>query len=987
MKKSIIAMLISAVFLLSTLTPLLTVPTAYAVDPDDWYMTVEGVLDSDTYWLYPYATDKSLKIGFSKYGEMINTKDNVGLEYGAVDPFAPPAGTPVGSIAKTAWLQGWLVNITYFHRIHNTWRNVWATAQHSDATNFGGPWLRVDWTGDWHTTYGYEDPRDPGYEIGNYAAGLQYGGRKTNGTAVTDPITVLYDGPREFIALLRTVIYDHFPVEDIPLLEIRYTIVFNKVKKEVVLLKDLKTLVHEKYADEMKVQFSNRGEVDLGTQAHGYTSYYHFYTDGNQEGLPTVYDRDWVLNVTQDPCHPTNPKFANYSRAGPYPQETNPTYDLAVAIKPSAGYVWWAAFWPSLSDWEIDGWGMWWRSLTASDPHSVDAVAPRTEPSIPYYIGEWDFEMKPEGRMTMDGGFDQQQYRFVTIYGVTDLNDGDDANRGSGHSNVIDRETRYQLDEYFNPWDLQSAVHKETKQWVQYFTGTGTTTQRRPFHYVSTAEWDQYCVFAERVENLVTGELMNRREGDYSVTVNADGFGVISGLTSGSYKLLYSTKPDVADGRVWEWTTTQSLTKNVTLWHGNETMAYPGYILDTTWESGLGVGHGLKMEFPGWDFYLTEAGRENWTSGHMKQWRWDETDFKVFIEETYVSDIDNLHDPIDIIFDVQTIDGTVVGNITDFTIGNIWKNVTAPNDPTVTWPLDAETIHMLYLNHTLEISINVGFVVWTNETEQQTYGTLTLSVSYHVASYYREKHMGRQEWGVVGQHSHAVDSAGLSMVSAAFKNKQVEYGLAGADRYTSDVSMQMPWVMAKFGSGNTLADYYYHEEMDFRTALKNDWCRHWPITTSNMIGVGGPIANMLAWYGNDFTPAFFGIGQFTDYAPWENKISAITCWNKNAYESSNTVGYAVITTYKDINGTVLLLIWGHWGRDTYYITKWFHEEGIYQLQEAPAGITGMIVEIDYALTSGEGYKPTDFTVVELLGTISETYWKHYGEDKGGIHDP
>ena len=60
-------------------------------------MTVSGVLDSDYYSLYPYETNASLKVGFSKYGELINSAANVGLEYGAVDPpfFFNPFKTPL----------------------------------------------------------------------------------------------------------------------------------------------------------------------------------------------------------------------------------------------------------------------------------------------------------------------------------------------------------------------------------------------------------------------------------------------------------------------------------------------------------------------------------------------------------------------------------------------------------------------------------------------------------------------------------------------------------------------------------------------------------------------------------------------------------------------------------------------------------------------------------------------------------------------------
>lgn len=259
-----------------------------------------------------------------------------------------------------------------------------------------------------------------------------------------------------------------------------------------------------------------------------------------------------------------------------------------------------------------------------------------------------------------------------------------------------------------------------------------------------------------------------------------------------------------------------------------------------------------------------------------------------------------------------------------------------------------------------------------------------------------ENDRGRYEWATVGRDAQSIDSAGLSLVTAAFKNKDIEIGIAGADMYTpldanGNAANQMPWVMSKIGTTDLWADYY-KSSTDYRTALKDDWCTTWPIASSNMIGVGGPYANMLSYYGNDFATAMFGLPQFAGTA-YSGKIAGVSCWNRgwngtwNAYSSTNATGYAVISTYKDLNGTVLFLIWGYWGRDTYYATEWFHRLGIYQLQETPRGITSVIVQIPYTLTAGEGWKPGTPHIVECLGTISETLWTHDSELKGGIHDP
>jgi hypothetical protein len=213
---------------------------------------------------------------------------------------------------------------------------------------------------------------------------------------------------------------------------------------------------------------------------------------------------------------------------------------------------------------------------------------------------------------------------------------------------------------------------------------------------------------------------------------------------------------------------------------------------------------------------------------------------------------------------------------------------------------------------------------------------------------------------------------------------------------------QIPFIHSKFGEGNALADYV--DDLG-RAALKDDWCTYWPVASSNIIGVGGPVANGLSYYGNDFTDAFYGIPDYAPSETYSGMITGITCWNRgwdgtwNVYESSEDTGYAVISTYKDINGTVLFLVWGHWGRDTFYASQWLHGDvardivpGIVQLQSAPACLTSIILEIDY-----DDPEHPEFSIVEALGTITEFDWTHtyydvlqeddVEEDKGGLHDP
>jgi hypothetical protein len=252
---------------------------------------------------------------------------------------------------------------------------------------------------------------------------------------------------------------------------------------------------------------------------------------------------------------------------------------------------------------------------------------------------------------------------------------------------------------------------------------------------------------------------------------------------------------------------------------------------------------------------------------------------------------------------------------------------------------------------------------------------------------------GRYEWTIVGRDAASVDSVGAALVTSTFKDKAIEIGFAGTDIMDPVIANQIPYVLAKFGEGDAATDYHYdHAGGDHRTALKDDWCTTWPVASSNIISVGGPLANALGWYVNDFSDAFYGIPMFADEM-WSGEVVAKSCWNKNSYASSEDTGYAVVSTYKDINGTVIFDIWGHWGRDTFYATKWFHGgvDPMYhdppmaqQLQMLPCGVTSIILEIDY-----EDPEHPTFSVIELLGTFSEAEWfdSYFGELKGGIHDP
>jgi hypothetical protein len=132
-----------------------------------------------------------------------------------------------------------------------------------------------------------------------------------------------------------------------------------------------------------------------------------------------------------------------------------------------------------------------------------------------------------------------------------------------------------------------------------------------------------------------------------------------------------------------------------------------------------------------------------------------------------------------------------------------------------------------------------------------------------------------------------------------------------------------------------------------------------------MLFSGGPEVNVGAEYFNEFTNAFWARTAYVvNDTGQAYKILALSCWNKTSYGS----GYAVVSVYKDLNGTIGFLIWGVTGSDTYYAAKWFWETGIEYLQTENRGVTDIILKITYP--PSDPTHPT-FSIVQRLGTISE----------------
>ncbi|MFH1180236.1 MAG: hypothetical protein V1710_07745 [Candidatus Bathyarchaeota archaeon] len=256
-------------------------------------------------------------------------------------------------------------------------------------------------------------------------------------------------------------------------------------------------------------------------------------------------------------------------------------------------------------------------------------------------------------------------------------------------------------------------------------------------------------------------------------------------------------------------------------------------------------------------------------------------------------------------------------------------------------------------------------------------------------------HDGRWEWTIIGENSHASDSLGSAMLASAWGDwKNKETWLTGLDIQSKEIGPTIPWTMCSFDTALTpdrLNYQYDYVAGDHRSAFRDDWCtpddwdksttiHPYAVSSSGIAIVGGPIASQAAEYFNDFTDAliFTGYGEGF-YAPgcwarttqdhYQGKTLVNVPDDELWYSSPTTgddVGYAIVSTYKDLNETVGFLVYGYTAEDTYYTCYALRGGLLPWLQQLQCGTTTIILEIDYS-----DLHPVGFHVKECLGTITE----------------
>jgi hypothetical protein len=862
--------------------------------------------------------------------------------------------------------------------------------------------------------------------------------------------------------------------------------VFDKDKKCVTLFKDIKRLDRGKWGRPFQVEFSNRGEWDIGITPAP-PSYAHFY-----DNLTTLYDYEYhdFYNAT-------------YDITG---------FDVAQIIDEGGSYVGFAAFWPQLFGKMVSGTGhvtpqivlsslctkeynQTWLSLgspsrknitfvdgqevngldwPSADPYprgaglwsdapmvfkngvlltegaerdytwtggDTDEIVFKTEPldtdyitvvykhqvptgggaddmhnyvtepKTPYVIGEWCFDLEDVNQ--------KRQFRAVTVYGLTDRHDGDDndaaAKTWSNNANVIDAEVQYYLNETFNPFDLYSAVHKQESRWVKIENLTSALTAGTNYALTSglndqiyyanlTSEytslgatsptWTRY--FIREGEGLAyypaESEWVNEFED--GIDAHSKNWALLMNGTGG-YEMLKVTPIAGTPNSTHPLTLQLDDLVDFGFWWKNITGAYGPHIEIKLYQYYNGTGNAVNIAaridntktatswqhytlnniedfIGGWSsdsaFQLTEAGATGLPTGEFHSFEyWTSKLGNYYVGSVGVQVEAGCKAYVD---DLSVAYINKASGIRYERVYNMEEDKLIPSD----WDAYCNFAEKVLINGTLaypyRANSTFGYYNYTvnfetgNITFAQTLSTYThLKILY---STIEENEKGRYEWMIVGKDAASIDSIGAAYMTQAFDSKKdIEVLLTGFDINATVSGPYAPFVVGGAVTG-TKADY---RDSLGRVHLRDDWCTTTAIASSNMLFSGGPRAQMGTEYFNEFTNAFFAREEYVTNntgceEPHSNKILALSCWNRNV----SGAGYAVISVYQDLNGTIGFLIWGYDGQDTYYAAKWFWETGIIYLQTENRGVTDIVLKITYP--TAYPTHPT-VTIKERLGTISE----------------
>lgn len=977
------------ILILSSILSFTLVSAAVPPTIDSHHQTYQkdyGELHNDTYVLYPWD-ESSIDIGFSKYGEMINdgsedgSDKSLGLRYKGIDVFASD------ELQNVEWSNGWLMDIHYVE--DGRLKNVWAYALYSDLEGWGGSWKQ-----------------EQTYRNGT-APGDDYGGRRTNGWCVTDPIRVIYDGPRKAIYLLRTIIHDRDPDQQgTPMIQLDIQLIFNKVKKYVIEIKDIKQLEKSKWVGPFQIEFSQRGEWDIGTDSVC-ESYAEFYDD-----LITKY---WK--------HPFYAPFEG-AETDLAVEATNDIYNIPsgydlcqmISAEPGVDLVGFAAFWPSLiSKWVAKTGGLQRDMVLSSLETFMDRYTIPTSYTEVWYYPQIEDE-QPLTNLTLKNPTMYEKVLKITLTWPAIK---------YPHGQGIWKN---------DPWVFKGPTKTEMEQNVEWYWKSAQTVYiRQGFWTTGQKIWILYKRERKGAkEQSSTPELCCEQMFGQKTPTAVTTYGMTA---EPNVPYVFAEWDFILSPAAPELSTHHFRCVSVYGVTDDNNAKDPNQPTTGTFMIDSEVQYQLNEIFNPWDLY---------NASHKDTFRWAQKGFyrtmdhgvagsaissislQAHLHDKYCNDRTCLLDEHDVWFPTKW--GYYCNNSEKV----ILYDINGTKAPKLLIPKRAAWVTSGY---TVSGSTISGL---PSEGDYEYYKVLYSTKQDDTIpgedEYAPGWDTGRWEWITVGRDSRAVDSAGAAMVSIAWeewKGKQV--WLSGLDMQDDEHGPRVPWVLRDFSHQYTSAygdwrdytyneprDVWYHDDTKYRFALKDDWCQPpfdevvdfydeygkyatgsgyniypYAISSANIIVVGGPYANKVAWYFNDFTDAFV-FSEYEDgfYAPgcWartsQPTVASVTKWGAagdkwtadelwyNSTTLEDDVGHAIVSTYKDLNETIGFIVYGLQGEDTYYACYALRGGLLNWMQYLQEGVTTLVLEFDYDYTNPQwstysGIHPIGIHVAEAVGTITE----------------
>jgi len=398
-----------------------------------------------------FNAGKSLRISMTEFGEFASygtNGDSAGIAYGAnsAEWAKSESWADAADVSPNLWIQGWTFYLNYTRGLVGGMRAVeaWAIYGNGSAAEMG------------RAVYSWD-----GTQNASTLASSDF----VKGSLVTSGVEVLYDSARLVVGRTTVTIMDNAYMQNEPLAQITFTIIFQKDTKYAIIYKDIKILLPTKDLGMINdFAFSERYEIDLAANINpSLNSYVHYYASN-------------MTSVYQNPLTGSN------------------KVDILQAYNSAHNYTYFAGYWPNATEYSVQNTlvpnlvspisGIPDTSILNWNTAVKDLIYP-PEPKLPQVVVQWRYNSTTgqwpnmlnflaSGDNTGNaGGPAAREFRVVEVAGMTDYNtasatsplyasyrakDANDTSIITLPGNEIDGEVYYLLSQVFNPEDLTTAL-------------------------------------------------------------------------------------------------------------------------------------------------------------------------------------------------------------------------------------------------------------------------------------------------------------------------------------------------------------------------------------------------------------------------------------------------------------------------------------------------------------------------------------------------